>query len=429
MPGLLQGRRVLVAACGSIAAVKTPLLVSALVQAGAQVRCVLTASAARLVSPVALATLSRQPCLQDADQWDACRARPLHIELAEWADLVVVAPLSATSLSRWVHGDGEGLLASLLLACECPVLAAAAMNTAMWNHAAVQRNWGLLQEDPRVLPLAPQGGLLACDRVGAGRMADPVRIELAAASALVQVDADGLIKSDWRGRHVLVSAGPTLESLDSVRVLSNRSSGRMGVLLAQAAHLRGATVDLVHGPLQVPQSWLEGLQCHSVVGSAAMDNTLHQLQPNADAVLMCAAVADLRRACAVDGHKLPKDQLIASLEEGWELVPDLLEGLVRRRVEGQALLGFAALTGTDEQMLELGRRKHHAKGCDLLMVNPVDRPGQGLVSALNGGWLLGPGDRQQLCPTEDKLVLSHRLLDRLLELKQPCRQDPVRADR
>ncbi|KZR93607.1 Coenzyme A biosynthesis bifunctional protein CoaBC [Synechococcus sp. MIT S9509] len=416
MPALLKGRRVLVAASGSIAAVKTPLLVSALVQAGAQVRCVLTASAARLVSPVALATLSREPCLQDADQWDPTRPRPLHIELAEWADLVVVAPLSATSLSRWVQGDGEGLLASLLLACECPVLAAPAMNTAMWKHPAVQRNWGFLVDDPRVLPLAPESGLLACDRLGTGRMADPVRIELAAASALLQADAEGLLKSDWRGRHVLVSAGPTLEALDCVRVFSNRSSGRMGVLLAQAAHLRGATVDLVHGPLQVPPSWLEGLRCHPVVGSAAMDNTLQQLQPQAHAVLMCAAVADLRRTCSADVEKLPKDQLIGSIEAGWELAPDLLQALVRRRPKGQSVLGFAALTGSDEQLLELGRRKLQAKGCDLLMVNPVDRPGQGLDSDQNAGWLLGPGDHHQICPLEDKLALSHRLLDRLLEI-------------
>ena len=418
MPGLLKGRRVLVAASGSIAAVKTPLLVSALVQAGAQVRCVLTASAARLVSPVALATLSRQHCLQDADQWEPACPRPLHIELAEWADLVVVAPLSATSLSRWVHGDGEGLLASLLLACECPVLAAPAMNTAMWRHPAVQRNWGLLLDDPRVLPLAPEGGLLACDRFGTGRMADPVRIELAAASALLQADAEGYIKFDWRGRHVLVSAGPTQESLDCVRVLSNRSSGRMGVLLAQAAHLRGATVDLVHGPLQVPPSWLEGLQCHAVVGSAAMDDRIQQLQPKADAVLMCAAVADLRRTSPTAVEKLPKDQLIGSLEGGWELVPDLLQLLVSRRPAGQSVLGFAALTGTDEQLLELGRHKFQAKGCDLLMINPVDRLGQGLESDLNAGWLLGPGDRHQIYPLEDKLVLSHHLLDRLSEIKQ-----------
>ncbi|MCT0250241.1 flavoprotein, partial [Synechococcus sp. CS-197] len=184
MAGLLQGQRVIVAACGSIAAVKTPLLVSALIKEGAQVRCVVTSSGSQLVSPVALACLSRNPCLQDADQWDPSRPRPLHIELAEWADLLIVAPLSASSLARWVHGDGQGLLASLLLACECPVLAASAMNTAMWQHPAVQRNWSRLHDDPRVLPLAPQAGLLACDRVGTGRMADPECIVLAAASTM-----------------------------------------------------------------------------------------------------------------------------------------------------------------------------------------------------------------------------------------------------
>ena len=154
----LQGATDLVAACGSIAAVKTPLLVSALVKAGAEVRCVVTRSAAELVSPVALATLSRQPCLQDADQWDAARPRPLHIELAEWSELVIVAPLSASSLARWVHGDGEGLLASLLLACECPVLAAAAMNTAMWQHPAVQRNWLSCRTTLACCPCSPKVG-------------------------------------------------------------------------------------------------------------------------------------------------------------------------------------------------------------------------------------------------------------------------------
>ena len=137
----LKGRRLIVACCGSIAAVKVPLLVSALVQAGAEVRCVVTPSAARLVSPVALASLSRHVCYQDGDEWSPSCPRPLHIELAEWAELVIIAPLSATSLGRWCAGMADGLLASLLLATEAPVLAAAAMNTAMWAHPAVRRNW------------------------------------------------------------------------------------------------------------------------------------------------------------------------------------------------------------------------------------------------------------------------------------------------
>ena len=148
--GGLQGRRILVAASGSIAAVKTPQLVSALVKAGAEVRCVVTPSAAQLVSAVALASLSRHCCYQDDDQWDPRQPRPLHVALAEWAELVIVAPLSATTLARWTQGLGDGLLASLLLACECPVVAAAAMNTGMWSQPAVRRNWALLGDDPRV---------------------------------------------------------------------------------------------------------------------------------------------------------------------------------------------------------------------------------------------------------------------------------------
>ena len=160
----LAGRRILVGISGSIAAVKMPLVVSALVQQGAEVRCVLTASAAALVSPVALASLSRHRCYLDADQWSHQAARPLHVELAEWAELVLLAPLSATSLGRWVHGLADTLLASTLLATEAPVLAAAAMNTSMWEAGPVQRNWQQLQSFPRVLPLAPAPGLLACDR-------------------------------------------------------------------------------------------------------------------------------------------------------------------------------------------------------------------------------------------------------------------------
>ena len=169
----LYGRRVLVAVSGSIAAVKTPLLVSALVKAGAEVRCLVTPSGAALVSPVALASLSRHRCYLEADQWNPTAPRPLHIELAEWAELTIVAPLSASSLARWSQGSADGLLASVLLATEGPVIAAPAMNTAMWRHPAVQRNWLQIQEFPKVVPLLPTSGLLACDRVGDGRMAAP----------------------------------------------------------------------------------------------------------------------------------------------------------------------------------------------------------------------------------------------------------------
>jgi phosphopantothenoylcysteine decarboxylase / phosphopantothenate---cysteine ligase len=407
----LAGCRILVGISGSIAAVKLPGLVSALAKRGAELRCVLTPSATRLVSPVALASLSRHSCLLEADQWSHQAARPLHIELAEWAELVLVAPLSATSLARWVHGLGDTLLASTLLAAEAPVLAAAAMNTAMWRSPGVRRNWQELQSFEGVLPLGPQPGLLACDRQGDGRMAEPALLEL----ALESLRLHGASR-DWRGRRLLVSAGPTRESLDPARCLTNPSTGRMGVLLAQAARLRGAQVDLVHGPLSVEAAWLEGLQLHPVVTAAELQQRLVALQPEADAIAMAAAVADHRRAAPLP-TKLAKEQLAQALQAGWQEVPDLLQQLVSQRPPGQRILGFAAHSG---DVLPQARAKFRRKGCDLLFANPIDQPGAGFAAANNQGWLLGPGDGERPLAPMGKLALAHRLLDALGALLAPA---------
>jgi phosphopantothenoylcysteine decarboxylase / phosphopantothenate---cysteine ligase len=366
----LAGRRVLVGISGSIAAVKLPLVVSALVQCGAEVRCLLTPAAAQLVSPVALASLSRNPCNLEADQWSHHAPRPLHVELAEWAELVLVAPLSATSLGRWVHGLADSLLASTLLATEAPVLAAAAMNTAMWASQGVRRNWELLQSFERVLPLGPGAGLLACDRQGDGRMAEPQQLLL----ALECLQLWGW-QRDWAGLRLLVTAGPTREPLDPARCLTNLSTGRMGVLLAQAARLRGAEVTLVHGPLALDSQWLEGLACVPVQTAAEMEQALVRLQPTAAAIAMAAAVADHRRQHPL-AHKLTKDELAVELTSGWQPVPDLLAGLVNRRPPGQRILGFAAQSG---EVLVEARAKWARKGCDLLFANPIDQADAGFV--------------------------------------------------
>ncbi|MEY3750080.1 MAG: bifunctional phosphopantothenoylcysteine decarboxylase/phosphopantothenate--cysteine ligase CoaBC [Cyanobacteriota bacterium] len=400
----LAGRRILVGISGSIAAVKLPLLVSALAKRGAQVRCVLTPSAAQLVSPVALASLSRERCFLDADQWSHTAPRPLHVELAEWAELVLLAPLSATTLGRWIHGLGDTLLASTLLATEAPVLAAAAMNTAMWAAPGVRGNWQQLQAFERVLPLGPAEGLLACDRQGSGRMAEPALLLL----ALESLACWGW-RRDWQGRRLLVSAGPTREWLDPARCITNPSTGRMGVLLAQAARLRGADVELVHGPLQLDPAWLEGLRTHPINTGAELQRALRQLQPQADAVAMAAAVADHRPSASLD-HKPDKAVLAETLAAGWEPVPDLLVELVHHRPAGQRILGFAAHSG---DVLPQAQAKFARKGCDLLFANPIDQPGAGFASSTNQGWLLGPGESVQRIEPMGKLALAHRLLSAL----------------
>ena len=403
----LAGRRVLVGISGSIAAVKLPLVVSALVKRGAEVRCVLTPSAAALVSPVALASLSRQRCYLDADQWSHTAPRPLHVELAEWADLVLLAPLSATTLGRWIHGLGDTLLASLLLATEAPVLAAAAMNTAMWGSPGVAANWKALAAFERVLPLGPAEGLLACDREGAGRMAEPSLLLLALESL-----ASWGWHRDWQGRRLLVSAGPTREWFDPARCISNPSTGQMGVLLAQAARLRGAQVDLVHGPLQLDPAWLEGLTAHPIETGAELQDVLLELQPQVEAIAMAAAVAD-HRPTQRFAHKPGKEELAAAMAAGWEPVPDLLAQLVRQRSSPQPILGFAAQSG---DVLSQAREKFQRKGCDLLFANPIDQPGAGFASATNQGWLLGPAEAVERLDPMGKLPLAHVLLSALQKL-------------
>jgi phosphopantothenoylcysteine decarboxylase / phosphopantothenate---cysteine ligase len=406
-PDPLAGRRILVAITGSIAAVKMPLVVSALAKRGAQVRCVLTPSAASLVSPVALASLSRHQCYLDADQWSHQAPRPLHVELAEWAELVLLAPLSATSLGRWVHGLADTLLASTLLATEAPVVAAAAMNTSMWQAPPVQRNWQALQSFERVLTLGPASGLLACDRQGDGRMAEPEQLLLALESLALWG-----WQRDWLGLGLLVSAGPTREALDPARFLSNGSTGLMGVLLAQAARLRGASVHLVHGPLQVHPGLLEGLVCNPVQTAAQMQAALVAAQGQVDAIAMVAAVADHRRVEPL-ARKLNKQELGEFWAEGWEEVPDLLAGLVARRPPGQTILGFAAHSGDG---LAAAREKLRRKGCDWLFANPIDQPDAGFGRPTNQGWLLGPGGQEIEIQPASKHAIAHQLLTALRPL-------------
>jgi phosphopantothenoylcysteine decarboxylase/phosphopantothenate--cysteine ligase len=326
------------------------------------------------------------------------------VELAEWAELVLVAPLSATSLGRWVHGLADNLLASTLLATEAPVLAAAAMNTAMWASQGVRRNWELLQSFERVLPLGPAAGLLACDRQGDGRMAEPQQLLL----ALECLQLWGW-QRDWAGLRLLVTAGPTREPLDPARCLTNPSTGRMGVLLAQAARLRGAEVTLVHGPLALDSQWLEGLACVPVQTAADMEQALVRFQPSADAIAMAAAVADHRRQHPLP-HKLSKDELAVELTSGWQPVPDLLAGLVNRRPPGQRILGFAAQSG---EVLAEARAKWARKGCDLLFANPIDQADAGFGAPTNYGWLLGAQGGEQLIQPGSKLAIAQQLLTAL----------------
>ncbi|MEO0949485.1 MAG: bifunctional phosphopantothenoylcysteine decarboxylase/phosphopantothenate--cysteine ligase CoaBC [Cyanobacteria bacterium J06641_5] len=403
---MLQGKRILVGIGGGIAAYKVCDLVSQLFQAGADVRCVLTESACQFVAPLSFSTLSRHAAYTDAEFWRGDRPRPLHIELGEWAEAIVLAPLTANTLGKLAHGLADNLLTNILLASRCPVLVAPAMNTDMWEQPAVRQNWAQLQQDDRYHVLEPGAGLLACDRVGKGRMAEPSEL-LWALRSLLYVNG----KRDLADKSILISAGSTREFLDPVRFLGNPSTGKMGIALARAALHRGARVILVHGPiapelLPPPQA---NLQQVAVTTAAEMQATLLEAMPTADCTLMAAAVADVKPAtCAAE--KLPKRSLPTALP--LVSVPDIVAELSRRKTPGQTLIGFAAQTG---DLAAPALEKLQRKNLDAIVANPIDIPEAGFGSDRNQAiWFDRQGGRTDF-PTGSKFLLAHRIYDRWQE--------------
>lgn len=396
----MQAKRVLVGIGGGIAAYKVCEVISALAKEGVEVRAVLTQAAEAFITPLTIATLCRHAAYTDASFWQA-HDRPLHIALGEWADVFVLAPLTANTLAKLVCGMADNLLTNTVLASTCPVLLVPAMNTDMWEQRAVQRNWQHIQADPRYHALDPGAGILACDRVGMGRMAEPASI-LSHIKSLLHTGGD----RDLTGKHVLVSAGGTQEYLDPVRFLGNPSTGKMGLAIAQAAAHRGAIVTLVHAPIET--HWLAGL--HGVrtvpVGSAsAMQHALLEYFPDADWTIMAAAVADVKPA-HYSATKLPKRSLPQSLD--LEPVPDLVAELAAQKQPHQRIIGFAAQSG---DIVTPALAKLQQKKLDAIVANPIDQPHRGFGSDSNQAVFLDAQGRQQVIEPCSKFQMAHQLLD------------------
>lgn len=397
----LQGRRVLLGVGGGIAAYKLCEVASSLAKEGISVRAVLTSTAQNFVTKLTFSTLCRQAAYSDEDFWDASHPRPLHIELGEWAEVLAIGPLTANTLAKLAWGMADNLLTNTVLASTCPILLVPAMNTDMWNQPTVQENLQRLQSFERYRLLEPEAGLLACDRVGTGRMAEPSAI-LAYLHSLLQ----GGTQQDLVGKQVVVSGGSTREFLDPVRFIGNPSTGKMGLALAQAAYHRGASVTFVHGPMdpalltELPRQY-----CQSVTNADEMLRALLAASESADWILMSAAVADAKPA-TYSPTKLPK----AALPDSIPLapVPDILAELAKYRRSSQRLIGFAAQTG---DIVPPAQRKLEAKGIDAIAANPIDRPHAGFGSDENQAILLDKYGRQQTIPPCTKLQLAHHLLD------------------
>lgn len=401
----MQGKRVLIGISGGIAAYKVCEVISTLAKQGVAVRAILTDSAQAFITPLTIATLCRHAAYTDDSFWQATHDRPLHIELGEWADVFVLAPLTANTLAKLVYGMADNLLTNTVLASTCPVLLAPAMNTDMWEQAPVQRNWQAVRTQPRMHTLAPDAGILACDRVGTGRMAEPVTL-LAHIESLLHTNG----QRDLVGKHILISAGGTREFLDPVRFLGNPSTGKMGIALAQAALHRGATVTLVHS-LDVPIAALDGVRTLAVTSADEMQAALLACFPDADWTIMAAAVADVKPA-SYSPEKLPKRSLPSSLP--LEPVADIVATLAALKQPHQRLIGFAAQSG---DIVTPALEKLRQKKLDAIAANPIDQPNSGFGSDFNQAVLLDGQGRKQVVEPCSKLQMAHQLLAFIQTLK------------
>ena len=398
--------KVMVGVSGGIAAYKAAEVVRALQRQALEVRVVMTEAAQKFVQPLTFAALTGHSVITSL--WPASEensgsgeASIEHIAEAQWADALVVAPATAGILAKFAHGLADDFLTTMYLATTAPVLVAPAMNVNMWEHPATQANLELLRQRG-VRVIEPDSGQLACGMVGPGRMAEPEFIANAVLNALGR-------SHDLAGEVVLITAGGTREALDPVRFLGNRSSGKMGYALAEAAQSRGARVILVSAPSALyPPAHCELVK---VTTADEMREAVLTRMTEATVVIKSAAVADYRPTVVAD-QKLKRT---GPLTVEFTPTEDILAEVVRQRRPGQLIVGFAAET---ENPLENGRAKLLRKGVDAIVVNDVSREGIGFDSDRNGATFLTATTAIDL-PDMSKRAMADRILDEVVGLRRP----------
>ena len=399
--------RVVLGVGGGIAAYKAAELVRALQQHGHEVQVVMTRAAEEFIRPLTFAALTGHKVVTSlwaSDASDTLSSAVEHIAVAQENDVLVVAPATADLLAKFSHGLADDFLSTLYLAFTGPVVLAPAMNSAMWEHPATQDNLQVLRGRGCSF-VEPDEGWLACGTIGAGRLADPARIA-------EQVDSIRNSKKDLTGDFILITAGPTQESLDPIRYISNRSSGKMGYAIAAAAAKRGAHVLLVSGPvaLAVPLK-VERL---SVRTAQEMRQAVLAHLAEASIVIKCAAVADYYLA-EVPPQKLKKTSTRLALE--LEPTPDILAEIGQRKGD-RLLIGFAAETAN---LIEEACRKMKAKNCDMLVANLVNQEGLGFEADQNEVEIITRSGQHVHAGPADKAEIAERILDQIAVLRLSLR--------
>ncbi len=383
---------------GSIAAYKIASLASMLVKRHASVHVIMTQNATNFINPITFETLTGHKCLVDTFDRNF-EFQVEHVSLAKQADLVMVAPASANVIGKLAHGIADDMLTTTLLACKCPRMISPAMNTAMFENPIVQDNLTVLQHYGYEI-IQPASGYLACGDTGAGKMPEPETL-------LQYIERELACEKDLAGKHVLVTAGPTQESIDPVRYITNHSSGKMGYAIARAAMLRGADVTLVSGPTSlIPPMFLDYVP---VVTAKDMYDAVTSRSSKQDIIIKAAAVADYRPAVIYD-NKVKKHDNEMSIE--LERTDDILAYLGSHKPSGQILCGFSMET---ENMLENSRAKLQKKNLDVIAANNVKVAGAGFQGDTNVITLITK-DSELSLPLMSKDEAAQQILDEIQKL-------------
>lgn len=390
---ILKNKKITLGVTGAISAYKALELTRLLIKEGAEVRPIMTRSAKEFITPLSFSTLAKNPV--STELFDLTNeTRISHIDLAQTSDLIIIAPATANIIGKAAGGLADDLLSTVLMAAKAPVLIAPSMNSQMWANPVVQGNIKKL-EKLGYLFVGPSEGELACGYAGKGRLA-PVEEILEAAR-------EALSPKDLKGEKVLVTAGPTRESIDPVRYVSNASSGKMGYAIARAAKRRGAEVVLVSGPSYLPKP--VGVTFVPVRTAEEMLDACVRHFPQSTIVIMAAAVADYRPTKSYPS-KVKKDAKFLSIE--MERTQDVLKYLGSRKKEGQTLIGFALET---DSMEENARKKLKEKNLDLVVANTP----AGLDSDINQVTIIGAAGKDEKLPPLPKEEIAERILDRVLK--------------
>ena len=399
---MLKGKHIILGVTGSIAAYKSAVLCRLLVSAGAEVKVVMTNLAKQFITPLTMATVSKNPILVDFfnpenGEWNS------HVKLGEWADLYLIAPASANTMAKMAAGVADNLLLTTYLSARCPVAVAPAMDLDMYAHVATQRNIEQLKQDG-VHIIEPGSGFLASGLIGKGRMAEPQDIVEAVEAIFASETTNHQKKKSLEGKRFLVTAGATIEPIDPVRFISNHSSGKMGYAVAESLAKRGAEVVLVSGrtALEKPQ----GVERVDVLSAEEMFEACAERFSRMDGAVMCAAVADYTpQVVAQEKIKKSDDDMSISLKR----TRDIAAHLGQHKREGQVLVGFAMETENEEQN---ATGKLAKKNLDFIVLNSLRKEGAGFRGDTNIVSLIDSREKVDL-PLMSKADVAERIVDKI----------------